>query len=138
VAPRGRFSREQRIQKRADFLEIQASGRRVLTPHFVLLLYARGRARPGSARLGVTVSSRLGKAVFRSRAKRVIREAFRATRELFPHDFDVVVILRRRPADLKLGPVVREWQSAATELERRSRQALEDRKKRESALAHAG
>jgi ribonuclease P protein component len=72
------------------------------------------------ARLGITASRRIGNSVARSRAKRLVREAFRATSELFPPELDLVVIVRRPLGDLKLPAVVEEWRAAASAIRRRS------------------
>ena len=79
-SPSGRFPSAARVRKRAEFLSIQERGLRVATPRFVLILSASLAL--GSPRLGVTASRKVGNAVVRARAKRLIREAFRATREL--------------------------------------------------------
>jgi len=102
---------DRRIRKRAEYLDIQASGRRVTTPSFVLLLRARASARDG-VRFGITVSRKVGGAVARNRAKRLIREAFRSVDALFADDVDVVVIVRRPLGDAKLADVIGEWQRA--------------------------
>src|SRR4029079_11699379 len=91
----GRFTATPRVRKRSEFQEIQANGRRVSTRSFVLLLSARSDER--GARLGIIASRKIGGAVVRNRAKRLIREAFRATPELWPDDLDVVVVARRPP-----------------------------------------
>jgi len=49
-------------------------------------------------RLGITVTRKVGNAVFRNRAKRVIREAFRRKRDDLPPGTDVVVIVKRDTA----------------------------------------
>lgn len=125
--PRGRFPAEQRVRKRSEFQEIQSKGRKVTTRSFVLLLYAR---EPGLARLGITASKRVGNAIARNRSKRLIREAFRATRDLWPGDVDLVVIVRRAPA--ALGDVVAEWSDVADVISRRTRAARRDRDERPS------
>ena len=60
--------------------------------------------RPNGAerhRLGLSVSRRVGKAVVRSRVKRMLREAFRLNRHGWPGALDVVVVVRpHRPAEL--------------------------------------
>ncbi len=74
-------------------------------------------------RLGITASRKIGGAVVRNRAKRLIREAFRAPRELFPPDIDVVVIVKRELAGLRLSDVVEQWQSARGLIARRAQLA---------------
>jgi ribonuclease P protein component len=105
----------------------------VLTKHFVLLLYASGSGTPPSeapARLGMTVSRKIGNAVARNRAKRLIREAFRETRELWAPGIDVVVIVRQPLPDLRCGDVVREWRNAGNPIQRRMEQARSDAESR--------
>ncbi len=60
------------ISKRADFLAANAA-RRFATPGFVLLMRHRGDASP-AARLGITVTKKIGGAVVRNRMKRRFRE----------------------------------------------------------------
>lgn len=96
---------------------------RVSLAHFVLILAARSAAPDAMPRLGITASRKIGGAVVRNRAKRLIREAFRATRELFASDIDVVVIVKRELAGLRLGDVVEEWQSARALIARRAQLA---------------
>lgn len=52
------------------------------------------------ARLGITVTRRVGKAVTRNRLKRQIRECFRRRRALLDAGLDVVVIARGGAAGL--------------------------------------
>ena len=120
--PVGRFPSRSRVRKRPEFLSIQDRGQRVSTPRFVLILSASSA--PGSPRLGITASRRVGNSVVRSRAKRLIREAFRATRELWPPGIDLVVIVKRDPGDSKLDTVVSEWVAARPQIERRLRTLL--------------
>lgn len=134
--PAGRFLAARRIRKRPEFQEIQAQGRRVTTPHFVLLVYARAVAQSAiPARLGVTVSRKVGTAVVRNRAKRLVREAFRATRDLWAPGVDLVVIVRKAAHGLGLAEVVGEWRDAEEAVRRRTLEARKDREKRESKLA---
>ena len=132
--PTGRFPRAQRVRKRSEFLQIQAVGRRVATPRLVLLLRAREGA-PTGARLGITVSRKVGVAVTRNRARRVVREAFRATRSLWPPDCDVVVIVRRAHPAPGLADVVAELRQAERAVRRRAAEARRDRDARRESLA---
>jgi ribonuclease P protein component len=112
--------RQARVRKRPDFLAIQSGGRRITTAHFVFAM--KLSPEPGvSARLGITASRKIGNAVVRNRAKRLIREAFRATRVLWPAGLDVVVLVRRSLSALNLDAVVAEWQAAASQLARATR-----------------
>lgn len=130
---RARFPAAQRVRKRAEFQRIQTGARRVTTPHFVLLVQAR---EPGAApRLGITASRKVGNAVVRNRAKRLIREAFRATRALWPPDVDLVVIVKRPTGDARLDDVVAEWLAQESNIARRIQESRKDREKRASSLA---
>jgi ribonuclease P protein component len=104
---------------------IQARGRRVNTAHFVLVVWASDREL-GGARLGITASRKIGGAVVRNRAKRVIREAFRRASDLWAPDIDVVVIVRRALEDMKVSDVVEEWSRARSALQRRTDDARSD------------
>ncbi len=115
--PVGRFPSSQRVRKRAEFLSIQDGGQRVSTPRFVLILSAS--VAPGPPRLGITASRRVGNAVVRSRAKRLLREAFRATRELWPPGVNLVVIVKRATGESKLDSVVAELFAARAQIEKR-------------------
>lgn len=142
--PRPRaFPRAQRIRKRADFIRIQTGGRRVTARHFLVLIAARpAGTSPGSTghvtrgdacRLGLVASRKMGGAVARNRAKRLMREAFRRFPELFPEHVDVVVILRAGAGSIGLEDVVSELRSLTPVLRRRAREALTEATQREAA-----
>jgi len=122
-APVGRFPSRSRVRKRVEFLKIQDNGLRVSTPRFVLILSASA-APHSEPRLGITASRRVGNAVVRSRAKRLIREAFRATRALWPAGIDLVVIVKRSTEDSKLDSVIAEFVAAKPQIDKRLRTLL--------------
>lgn len=105
------------------------------TPSFVLLLYARPEAT--GARLGTVASRKTGNAAVRNRAKRLIREAFRATRSLWEPDLDLVVIAKRPLCDAGLGDVLAEWRGAEPAIRARVAEARKDGEKRRLGLAKA-
>ena len=91
---------------------------------------AGGRVQPAATRLGITASRRIGNAVVRNRMKRLVKEAFRSTRELWPPDLDVVVIVREGRVSLGLGEVVGEWHGARDRILTRVAQARTDARRR--------
>jgi ribonuclease P protein component len=107
------------LRKRSDFTRVQNAGGRVVAPGFIFLM---APCPPGceSLRLGITASRRVGNAVVRNRAKRVVREAFRATRSLWPAPFDLVVIVRRPLPPGSFAAVLDEWRDAAPRIARQS------------------
>jgi len=79
-----------RLKRRAEFLRVAASGHKAATHGVVLQVLLREDSEP--ARLGFTVTKRVGNAVIRNRTRRRLREAAR-------------MLLRERPvqgADLVL------------------------------------
>ena len=105
-----RPGRANRVRKRAEFLEIQGDGVRVNGDCLVFILKRRPNGSP--LRLGITASRKIGGAVQRSRARRLIREAFRAVFAELPSGLDIVVIVRRPLGERKMAAVLGEWQRA--------------------------
>jgi ribonuclease P protein component len=80
-----------RLSRARDFQAVyREKMRRGVGP---LLVYARPNEL-GFARLGLSVSRRVGSAVVRSRIKRHLREAFRLLQHDFPGGYDVVIVVR--------------------------------------------
>jgi ribonuclease P protein component len=87
-----RFPRTHRVRRRAEFQQVFAAGRRIQGKYFTLLMAPNDAGVP---RLGIVASRKLGGAVMRNRAKRLIRELFRHLPPLpGRRDVDVVVIPR--------------------------------------------
>jgi ribonuclease P protein component len=89
--------RTERLRKRAGFVAAQSRGRKLHTEHFLVFVLAHPiQKEPAAPRLGVTVSSRVGGSVQRNRVKRLVREAFRRTKTLFPRGVDVVFVAKKQ------------------------------------------
>src|SRR5947208_10836989 len=86
------MQRAARLRHRVDFNRVVSGGRRLTRPEFVL--YHAARDDPGSVRVGFTVSRRVGNAVARNRARRLLREAMR---RLYPQLVSCDVVVAARP-----------------------------------------
>ena len=67
---------QRRLTRRAEFLLVASKGRKAPAPGLVLQVLKRGDDAP--ARLGFTVTKKVGNAVVRNRTRRRLREAARA------------------------------------------------------------
>lgn len=92
------LGRRERLRRRPDFLLVQERGRRYSGKNFLMLVLARTEDTAGAARLGITVSKKVGNAVVRNRVKRWVRESYRRTKGLAPRGCDLVVVARASAA----------------------------------------
>ena len=83
-----RFPHSHRIVRSVDYKDIYEAGNKIHSEKFVLF----GRENSlGHARLGITVSRKIGCASKRNRIKRLFREIFRRSSAEIPNNIDVVV-----------------------------------------------
>jgi ribonuclease P protein component len=68
---------------------------------------------PGTGRLGVTVSRKVGGSVARNRVKRWLRECFRRARPRFPAALDLVIVARPGAAGAGHDVLCRELKTLA-------------------------
>ena len=85
-----RFLAAEHVRKRADFELIYKTGFK--RSGRLMTLFTRERE-SGAARLGIAATRKMGAAVERNRAKRLVRELFRHHKPATP--LDVVVVPRR-------------------------------------------
>lgn len=88
------FRKDEHIRARGDFERIYESGTRVSGR--LMTLFVRANNGP-TARLGIAATRKLGPAVIRNRAKRLVRELFRHNKPAA--GVDLVVIPRREMLD---------------------------------------
>lgn len=87
-----RFSRSLRIKKGRDFTRLRAQGNRLTLGCLVANWQPLN---PGTAsRLGVITSRRIGGAVVRNRARRLMRECFRLHKEQLSKPVDLILVAR--------------------------------------------
>lgn len=90
--------------KNHEFRRAYAKGKSYVSP--VVVTYAvKNRRR--QVRVGITTSKKIGNAVQRNRARRVIREAFRELSPRVRQGFDLVFVARGRTPFVKSGEVRR-------------------------------
>ena len=108
MGPDQALPRALRLRKRGEFIAVQGSGRKLHTDSFLVFVRARRDGDTAPARLGVTVSKKVGNAVSRNRVKRLVREAFRRRKAWFPCGLDVVFVAKRAAGDVAFERVVGE------------------------------
>ncbi len=108
-----RFRPDERIRRRADFQQVYQNGVR-LNGRFSTIFFLPNHQETG--RLGIAATKKLGGAVQRNRAKRLIREVFR--RNKIAPGFDVVVVPRRGLLETSLTILEADYRAT---LERRLR-----------------
>jgi len=87
-----RFKAQDRLRTQADFDRVYQ--RRCSASDGLLLVFIC-RNELAQARLGLSVSRKVGGAVVRNRWKRLIREAFRLSRAQLPSGIDIIAIPRQ-------------------------------------------
>lgn len=86
------FSRTERLSRNSDFLRIKNHGISFkYKPFWVQLHSGEGLNR----KLGVIATKRLGNAVRRNKAKRLIRELYRRSKDMLPESCQIVVIPKK-------------------------------------------
>jgi ribonuclease P protein component len=101
-----RFRPHERIRHRAEFQEVYERGVRIHGRYSTMFILPNQRA---VGRLGIAATKKLGGAVQRNRAKRLIREVFR--RNNIALGFDVVVVPKRELLDATLNVLEAEYRN---------------------------
>ncbi len=93
------------LKQNRDFLQLYHRGKKIGSPYVVV--YVR-RSRRRYNRLGITVGKKVGCAVKRNRAKRIILQAYRETEHLLPLGMDLVIVAMPRIDGIK-STVLRDY-----------------------------
>ena len=104
-----KFRPIQRIRRHADFQDVYANGLRVSGRYYTLFSKPNGLT---VGRLGIAATKKMGGAVVRNRAKRLIREVFRRN-DIAP-GFDIVVVPRRELLSTSLTTLEAEYRASVT------------------------
>jgi ribonuclease P protein component len=101
------FPRSRRLKQEGEFARARAQGRRLACG----CLIANVLPRPGllTSRLGVVTGKKVGNAVARNRARRLMRECFRLHQHELAGPVDLVLVARPSIAGKKLAEVERDF-----------------------------
>ena len=102
---RRRFGKPEALHTRRDFLRVQNNATRFRRAHMVLLV-AQGEE--GTARVGYTVSRKVGNAVVRNRVRRRLKEIIRTHPELLSQGIDHVIVAYHSAATADFGTLEEE------------------------------
>ncbi len=84
--------RQNKLRNTKEFTNVYKRGKSVVTKNIVMYYKKNGK---NINRLGISVSKKVGKAVVRNRAKRLIKEAFRYNKDI-KLGYDLVFVARVR------------------------------------------
>lgn len=84
------------------FRRLYRTGTSKVTP-YVAVYYKKNKL--SYNRLGLTATKKIGNAVQRNRARRLLREAYRLCEPQGPQFYDIVLVARRRTVFAKMGQV---------------------------------
>ena len=85
------------VKENYEFRRIYRKGKSVVAP--AMVLYCQ-KNRQGRTRLGITVSTKLGKAVVRNRVRRRLREIWRLNKKNMKPGWDIILVARIRAVEL--------------------------------------
>lgn len=110
------FNRGERVRRRVEYQKIYDQGSRVHSRYFTLFSFPNQLPH---GRLGIAATRKLGGAVVRNRAKRLIREVFR--RNKLAPGVDLVIVPKRELLDADLTAIETEFRNTLERSLRRRR-----------------
>ena len=92
-----------KINRNGQFRRLYRVGKSYVTPYFAVYIKKnRGKIN----RLGITATKKIGNAVKRNRARRVITEAYRLLEPELPRGMDIIIVARQKAVFVKM-PVIK-------------------------------
>ncbi len=102
------------LKKNYEFRRLYSKGKSTAVPS--LVLYVR-KTKRDSNRIGITVSTKLGKAVVRNKVRRRIREIYRLNEEKMKPGLELVIVARVRAVSSSYQQLERDLLAACRKLE---------------------
>jgi ribonuclease P protein component len=103
-----RFTKKERIIDPQDFRRVMKSGKKFPSRNFILFSQKNENQ---FHRLGIVVKKEVGRATYRNRIKRYLREFFRLHKDRIEGSFDLIILVRK-------GCGVQRYREAEEELRR--------------------
>lgn len=103
------FPKRERIKSSAQFRLAYDKGRRAAGRLFVLYALEEAGTGPSGRALGTVTSRKIGNAVTRNRARRLLREAYRLNKQKLKPNLQIVMIARSAIAQATLQTVQAEF-----------------------------
>lgn len=79
------------LNKNKDFLNLYKRGKYIASKYAVIYVRPNGKS---FNRFGITAGKKIGGAVVRNRAKRIIRTVYRSKEHLLPIGIDIIIVAR--------------------------------------------
>ena len=105
------FNRAQRLKQSREFARVRQAGKRLV--HGCLIANWQPLPAGSPTRLGVVTSGKIGNAVIRSRARRLLRESFRLHQHEFAQPLDLVLVARNSIVGRAFSEVEKDFLAAA-------------------------
>ena len=93
------------LTRNQDFNRVYAKGKYVSSALMVTYML---KSRLNTIRLGITTSKKIGNAVQRNRARRIIRAAYAALRDKLNGRYDIVFVARKATPFVKSDKILKE------------------------------
>lgn len=91
------------LNKNREFQRVYKKGKSFVSPLLITYVLKNNK---GQVRVGITTSKKIGKAVQRNRARRIIRESYRKLSRSIQPGYDIVFVSRSNTYKAKMNDVL--------------------------------